>query len=97
MPVPVAGKAGRKPSKFCHKSCRHKYHHRRASRGAIVYDLAMKMRKERAKGGFADLCHQLTLFLGQDKADGRKTYYSYDKEPIPWHTPDADPMKPRGK
>lgn len=95
LPVKKAGQAGRKASKFCCTQCRHKFHARRASRGAILYDLAMTMRKKRRKDGFGNFCHQISLFLQQDREDGRQSFFDYEGEPIPWQTPDADPMVPR--
>lgn len=87
------GKAGRKPSRYCSSACRLKFNSRRAKRGAILYDIAMKMRKERQQGGFGELCHQISIFLDADKKDGRKTYVDYGDKPIPWHFPKPDPMK----
>lgn len=96
LPKRVPGKAGRKPSKFCHRSCRRAFHQRRASRGAIVYDLVMSMRKFRANGAtLGDLFHQASIYLNRDKEDGRQSFLDYTGEPIPWVFPEADPMTPR--
>jgi len=86
-----SSRAGKKKTKFCSTMCRKKYNNRRANRGAILYDLALTMRKGRAPGAFGDLCHQITLFLQADKEDGRITHNNYKGEPIPYITPKSDP------
>lgn len=88
-------KAGRKKTKFCEARCRQKFHARRASRGAILYDIAMKMRKQRRKGDFANLTHQIGLFLAADREDGRVSFFDYADEPIPYQIPKLDPKAKR--
>lgn len=95
MPTRKPGKPGRKPSKFCHRACSRSFHQRRSNRGGIIYDLAMDMRKNRTAGAFGNLCHQISLFLQQDAADGRQSFLNYSGQPIPYVIPHADPMTPR--
>ena len=59
---------------FCSKPCRKAWNNRRQTRGAQIYDLAMKYRDQRSKGDFADLTHLIDRFLREDKAADRKTY-----------------------
>lgn len=80
---PLLKKAWRK---FCGHNCRKSFNNRRATRGALIYDLCMKWRKDRKKEGFSDLCHQIGIYISDDNAKGITTYHDYEKE-IPWQIP----------
>lgn len=96
LPPKKPGKAGRGASRFCGKRCCDKFHARRQSRGAIFYDLVMSNRKFREKGAkLGDIFHQASVYLNQDKEDGRQSFLDYTGEPIPWVFPKPDPMTPR--
>jgi len=73
-------------AKFCGTKCRKAFNNRRMSRGAIIYDLAMIYRKDRKPGALGDLCHQISIFIQADNADGIKSYNDYSQG-IPWNIP----------
>lgn len=84
---PLLKKAWRK---FCNQRCRKAFNNRRATRGAILYDLCMKWRKDRKeKDGFANLCHQIGMFISDDNAMGIKSYHDYAQQ-IPWQIPTSE-------
>ena len=72
--------------KFCSQSCRKSFNNRRATRGALLYDLCMKWRKDREKDGLANVCHQIGIFISDDNAAGIKSYHEYPNQ-IPWQIP----------
>jgi len=78
--------------KFCSKPCRKSFNNRRATRGALLYDLCMKWRKDRKKKGFSDLCHQIGIFISHDNTMDIKSYHEY-KEQIPWQIPLSNKIK----
>ncbi len=83
--------AGRRSiARFCGSMCKRKYNNRRATRGSMIYDLAMRWRKDRRKEDLTNLCHQLGLFISQDTADGRTSFNRYDNF-IPWQVPQDNP------
>lgn len=73
--------------KFCSKACGKAFNNRRMTRGALIYDLAMTMRKDRETGAFGNLCHQIGLFLAADREEGRVSHNDYRDEPIPYQIP----------
>ena len=97
--VPIAkkvpGTAGKQATTYCSKKCNKKYNARKRNRGAVIYDLALEMRQKRLPGAFGDLCHQISLFLQQDAADGRQTYIEHGGKNIPYMFPPADPINER--
>jgi len=85
--TPLLKKAWRK---FCSQPCRKAFNNRRATRGAILYDLCMKWRKHRKEtNGFANLCHQIGIFITDDTAMGITSYHDYPQQ-IPWQIPKSE-------
>lgn len=78
--------------KFCNQQCRKSFNNRRATRGALLYDLCMKWRKDREKKGFSDLCHQIGIFISDDNAMNIKSYHEYEEQ-IPWQIPLSKKVK----
>ena len=72
--------------KFCSNPCQKAFNNRRATRGAILYDLCMKWRKDRQKDGLANVCHQIGIFIADDNLMGIKSYHEYPLQ-IPWQIP----------
>lgn len=60
--------------RFCTLVCRRNFNNRRLKRGAVIYDIAMKWRKDRDGEDFNKLCTQLAAFLEDDKRKGRQSY-----------------------
>lgn len=60
--------------RFCGSRCRGEFNNRRMRRGAVIYDIAMKWRKDRNGEDFNKLCTQLAAFLEDDKEKGRQSY-----------------------
>lgn len=61
-------------AQFCSDKCRMTWNGRRQTRGAQLYDAAMKMRDKRERGGVTDLCQIIDRFLQKDREAGRITY-----------------------
>ena len=83
-------------ARFCSRKCRVAFDNRRATRGRLVYDLAMHWRKNRSdKDALSALCHQLGIFIDTDNSDGRETFNKYQGtgQPIPFLIPDPNPKK----
>lgn len=64
-------------TRFCSERCKRTFNNRRMTRGAPLYDAAMRWRKERTPGAFTDLCHLLSGWIGDD-AEERAGLPSYN-------------------
>ncbi len=65
------------PKRFCSTACKSRFNHRRANRGAEIYDLFRAMRRDRAAASeldiWTEMCRLDTLWEDEDRAEKRVT------------------------
>lgn len=81
--------AKRAHGEFCATECRKVYNNRRATRGAELYDLVMKMRFDRAsakdEGTWSMICSLASAYNDADKAkrNGRRSWDAKAAQKLP--------------
>lgn len=79
----AAAMATKPGTQFCSQACRTNFTNRRRDRGAILYDLFMAHRYDRARAKeqelFKLMCRAAEEFNRQDKADGRQSWVKFEE------------------